>query len=112
MDVNGEDLLIVGFILLFGILIGSLITIASIEFDAEDGVIERFGHRFVRVDAEPEEAWCEEWVCEESDMPFCYYRGTSGSIEITTGTNERGECDDDFIKVSQCVSRSRVWRRC
>ena len=79
---------------------------------ASDGVIEIGNERFVRVSAEPIEDWCEDWICEEYDSPFCYYAGSSGRIEITTRTNERGECEEQFTKIRECISQKFVRRRC
>ena len=70
------------------------------------------GERFVRVSAEQEEQWCEEWVCEES-VPVigeeifgcspgdCYWIGDN---EIINGKR--------YEVRYECVSESLVRRRC
>ena len=48
-----------------GIFLGMGVCIAVNFLDVADGEVGFMGGRFVRVDAEPVEDWCEEWVCEE-----------------------------------------------
>ena len=116
----------------FGFVLGTLGCFCFIELDGLDGEVELFfTGNFIRANpelAEPEpEQWCVDWVCEEQT-------GRDGD-EIVYVEKEVG-CPCGFIKAdwiymeshpvdyfvgkdlcyremtSECVVRSRVWRRC
>jgi len=100
------------FLLLLGFTFGLVVVVVIDYFDASDGEINIGSQRFVRVSAEQEEQWCEEWVCEES-VPVigeeifgcspgdCYWIGDN---EIINGKR--------YEVRYECVSESLVRRRC
>jgi len=90
-----------GIVFVLGIVIGAGLLTVLIMFFVSDGVFDFNGERFVRVSAEQEEDWCEEWVCEEkARSPI--------STDCSYDCDGKLICNHDL----KCVSESLVRRRC
>ena len=101
-------------IFVVGIVIGVIIFSVPLFFADElgDGTLIP---RFVRVDAEQEEAWCEEWVCEAYAEPYCFFDTPlpcNHCIWGKTPVDENGKCPDGITRVTECVSEKLVRKRC
>ncbi len=88
-------LLIIAF--LWGMAAGVLFLDALVRNNISDGAFDFEGERFVRVDAEPVEEWCEVPVCDEWVESYEW---------VPCGFQE---C---FQRVRECISPYFIRRRC